>query len=384
MRRSVFIKSCLAFSSALALVLTACGGANEPNGQAGAGNAAGEAEDCGGSEEWDRLVTAAQEEGQVVVFGPPNPDVRDALPKAFEEEFGIPVEYAGGRTSEIAAKVRSESQADVHSTDVVIGGADSISNVLYEEGFLGSIRDALVADSLLDDSAWLIGEPPFKDPEGERILALAEYASPRIALNTELVAEGEISGWQDLVQPKWRGKIVIDDPRTAGGGANDIGLLLEEFGEEFVKKLYVDQKPTFLQDDRQEIDGLVKGKYAAGVALSHFSIQEAVDDGLPVKEVFADDAKPAKTAGWGLVSLLDPAPHPEAAALFVNWLACPSGNLAFNSAMDYPSTRADVEVPDVSEHIVVDPETEYFDNYDWEFVTEGKEAARQRMMDLLG
>lgn len=379
--RCTSTKSLLA---ALAVILAACGGTTEQNDQEGASGATGQAEACGGTEEWDALVAAAKEEERVTVFGPPNPEVRDSVPQAFEEEFGISVEFTGGRTSEIAATVRSERQADVHSTDVVLGGADSIGNVLHEEGFLGSIRDVLVDDSLLADSTWLIGQPPFKDPEGEHILALAEYASPRIALNTDLVADGEITGWQDLLQPKWRGKIVIDDPRTAGGGANDIGLFLEDFDEDFVKRLYVDQQPTFLRDERQEIDGLVRGKYAVGVALSNFSVQEAADDGLPVTEIFADDARPAKTAGWSLVALLDPAPHPNAAALFVNWLACPSGNLAFNSAMGYPSTRADVEVPDVPEHIVIDSEKEYFDNYDWTFVTEGKEAARLRMVDLIG
>ena len=89
----------------------------------GGGGDDGVAPSCGGSEEWDALVAAAQEEGEVVLSGPSTQAVRENLPPAFEEAFGIKMTYDGGRTSETAARMAGERAAGVYSTDVFLGGS---------------------------------------------------------------------------------------------------------------------------------------------------------------------------------------------------------------------------------------------------------------------
>src|SRR5215469_14352608 len=82
------------------LLLAACGSAATPgpsNASAAAGSAIGAT--------WDELVANARKEGKVVVNGTPDPQTRDKLPAAFKAKFGIDMEFLGGNSSQLAARV---------------------------------------------------------------------------------------------------------------------------------------------------------------------------------------------------------------------------------------------------------------------------------------
>ena len=75
---------------------------------------------------WDQILLAARKEGRLVVAGPPDPELRRGIPIRFKEKFGITVEYIGGRTSALAAKLRMERRARQYMTDVMLGGVGTI------------------------------------------------------------------------------------------------------------------------------------------------------------------------------------------------------------------------------------------------------------------
>src|SRR4249919_1520779 len=82
---------------------------------------------------WDAVVAAARKEGKVVVLGPPNTEMRQALPAAFKARYGITMDYLGGRNAEAGARLRAERQAGVYSIDAVLSGIDSMSSLFYRE-----------------------------------------------------------------------------------------------------------------------------------------------------------------------------------------------------------------------------------------------------------
>ena len=333
----------------------------------------------------DPLVEAAQDEGSVVLSGPPDQNVRQQLPAAFEEMYGIQLDYRGGRGSEIAAKLESERAAGLYTQDVFMGGGDTITNVYHKNGWLISLEDAL-PEKLLTETEWVRGEVPWLDPE-KRILKLSEYASMPYVINTDLVDAADVPGWMDLVDPRWRGKIVMGDPRTSGGGANDVGMFSElpEYGDEFIHKLYVDQEPVFLDDDRQMVDSLAQGKYAIGTSIGQAEVDRAIAEGLPLEVIVPEEGPLQVTSGFGLVAIADKAPHPHAAKLLATWLLCKDGNTVWNHAYGSVSPRSDVPVSDrVGEYQIVQPDMEYFDTYSWEFLTEGKAAAKEKIEEVLG
>jgi iron(III) transport system substrate-binding protein len=378
----------LAVGAVVALTAAACGG-GDPEEAAGTDAPAGAAEEeisAGGClPESDPLVEEARKEGSVVMSGPPDDRVRQILPAAFQDAYGVSLEYKGGRGSELAAKLKEERAAGIYSQDVFVGGGDTMTNVYLKSGWLAPLDD-LVPEEALGGSEWVRGEVPWIDA-GHHILKLSEYVALPYVINTDQVDPEEVASWQDLADPKWRGKIVMGDPRASGGGANDIGMFIETegYGESFVQALYVDQEPVFLEDDRGMVDGLAQGKYLIGLSINQADVDQGISDGLPLEVVMPEDGPHQVTSGYGLLAVADQAPHPKAAQLLASWLACADGNAAWNEAYNTYSTRADVPPPaDVPEYQEVKGDVEYFDTYSWEFLTEGKPAAKAKMKELLG
>lgn len=373
--------------AAVSLTAAACGSGGGGSSGGTGGDAAGgggeaSAEGCIPAD--DPLVEAAREEGTVVMSGPPDDRVRQMLPAAFEETYGVAVEYIGGRGSEISAKLKAERDAGIYSQDVFVGGGDTMTNVYLESGWLQPL-DELVPEEALD-TEWVRGDVPWID-EGKHILKLSEYVALPYVINTEEVDPADVPGWKDLIDPRYKGKIVMGDPRASGGGANDIGMFLETegYGEDYIRALYVDQEPVFLEDDRAMVDGLAQGKYLIGTSINQADVDQAISDGLPLEVVIPEEGPNQVTSGYGLLAVSDQPPHPKAAQLLASWLTCVDGNRAWNEAYNTYSTRTDVEPPEnVPAYQEVKPGVEYFDTYSWEFLKEGKPAAKAKMEELLG
>jgi hypothetical protein len=73
--------------------------------------------------QWADTLAAARKEGKVVVTGPPDAEVRKALPAAFKARYGIILEYLGAPASEMGSKMRIERSAGVYTLDAAVTGA---------------------------------------------------------------------------------------------------------------------------------------------------------------------------------------------------------------------------------------------------------------------
>ncbi len=366
---------------------TANSGAGASGGTAAPGAAAaGSPEPGGWQARWDALVEAAKREGSLVISGPPTPEVRTAVPAAFKQRFGIEVEYVGGRTTELVPKLKAERLAGQYTLDAMIAGAQSLYTDIYPDHMLDPILPALVSPEATDPSKWLVGHPWFMDPEGQYILRLANYVSSAIAINTEYVKPGEIKAYRDLVDARYRGKVSVWDPIRPGSGWNSANYLLHALGEDYVRALYQGQDVGVSTDGRQLSDWMARGRYPISLGLGPDEIERLKKDGFPI-EALTDlaDASGYVTAGFGLAALVNRAPHPNAAQLFVNWLAMKEGSEVFNRAQVLVSTRADVENSWAPPYIIPRKGVEYFDTYDWEFTLNGrKPEAVERLRQLTG
>ena len=104
-------------------------------------------------------------------------------------------------------------------------------------------------------------------------------------------------------------------------------------------------------------------------------------EGFPIKPVSTLPDMPGGTsAGIGQVGLLKNAPHPNAAKLFINWIASKEGLEVLSRARGDAVTRNDIdELSFLPLELVPEPGVEYFDTYDWEFTITTKERARLRV-----
>jgi iron(III) transport system substrate-binding protein len=335
--------------------------------------------------QWNQLIVDAKKEGKVVIIAPPDPQVRQALPAAFTKRFGITVDYLGGRSNESSVKLRAERDAGANTVDVALSGIQTMATVFYREKMLEPLAPVLILPEVVDGSKWKKGKLWFMDPEQKYILRLFNTLGTLFYINTKGVNPEEIKTSRDLLDPKWKGKIIIHDPTVPGAGSNDAARLYVQFGEDFIKKLYVDQKPMIARDRRQVTDAVIHGTYPIAFSASSDELARLVKEGLPLKGIDSlPDLPGSLSAGVGEVGLLKSAPHPNAAKLFVNWIASKEGLEVFSRARGDAVTRNDIDessylLPEIVPH----PGQEYFDTYDWEFTVTTKEKVRLRMKELL-
>jgi len=92
----------------------------------------------------ERILTIANQEEKIVVFGPAGEMIRSALIEAFRKSFPrIVFEYVGGRAPEQAMRIKAERNGGVFSVDIFIGGSVTMSE-LGSMGALEPIEPALI------------------------------------------------------------------------------------------------------------------------------------------------------------------------------------------------------------------------------------------------
>lgn len=333
---------------------------------------------------WDETLAAAKKEGKLVIAGPPSQELRQTMPAAFKARYGIGIDYLGGRSAETAVRMRAERQAGIHSIDAILAGNDSMALIFHREKMIVPLKPALMLPEVLDGSKWKKGKLWFSDPEQQYILRLANSVTTMFHINTNEVKPGDLRSVKDLLNPKWKGRIALQDPTIAGSGSNQAAHLYFQHGEDFVKQLYVDQKPMISRDTRQITDGLARGIYPIALGAEDADVEKLRKEGIPLALLDnLSDLYREVSAGFGQVAMVSDAPHPNAARVFVNWIASKEGSEVYARAMGVVPTRNDIDESFLPPQIIPREGVQYFDTFDWDFTVTKKEKARQRMKELL-
>lgn len=333
--------------------------------------------------QWNRILAEAKKEGKVVVMGSADPVLRKELPAKFQARYGIQVEYLGGRGGDNFSRISMERRAGVYTTDAVMAGMSNMVDY-YGQKLLDPLKPALILPEVVDSSKWKAGKPWFMDPEDRYILRLYNYVSSGLLyVNTAHTKPEDFKSIQELLNPKWRGKISVYDPRVSGSGEVEATRFYLKLGPEFVKKLYVDQKPVISRDKRQLADWLGRGTYPVSVSAETEFVLAMKREGLPVEAIAPADAPGTLSAGNGLLGLINKAAHPNAARVFVNWMASKEGMDVLSRARHKPTTRNDLDESHTLPWEVPKPGVDYVDAYDWTFTHTMRTDVNRMMKELL-
>jgi len=184
---------------------------------------------------------------------------------------------------------------------------------------------------------------PFLE-EQRRIIVITRYATEAFSYNTKLINPKEFKSYKDLLDPKWKGKIMIYNPTVAGAGDAKLAFfyLHPELGEGFIRAL-AGQDVVAMANIEQMMQWLASGQYpiAIGGSLTAggpFYKERLIDD-LPATQMKEGGSV---HVGVGAVGLFNKAPHPNAAKVFLNWVLGKEGAAEFAKSGPYPSTRVDV------------------------------------------
>jgi iron(III) transport system substrate-binding protein len=288
--------------------------------------------------EWAKTIAAAKKEGKVGVFLYHRENIETAI-RVFEKAFpDIQLVTASTSAAETGPRLMAERRAGKFIWDVCICGPTTPFGVLYPAKALDPIKPALILPEVADQSKWWEGKHHYMDPDGSHIFVfLGSVDMPNLFYNKNLVDPKEFKSYWDMVNAKWRGKIVALDPRQPGrqrvGGRFIYNI--PELGEKFLTRLFTEMDVAFSRDDRQALDWLAVGKYA--LCLFCGNIETATAQGLPVGEfdVYRWKETPAITSGSnGSIALMNQAPHPNAARVFINWLLSREGQASFQKIMN--------------------------------------------------
>ncbi|HLH21281.1 MAG TPA: extracellular solute-binding protein [Chloroflexota bacterium] len=337
---------------------------------------------------WNAWLAAAREEGKVVVKGPPSPEVRTDLPRAFQARYGIEVEYLGSPTGPFATQLQHEREAGIYSTDVVLAGADSMYTVFYADHMLAPLPPVLILPEATDPAAWPNGKLWFMDPDQQYVLRLNNSVTIMGQINTAYVKPEDVTRWSDLLKPEYKGKIACFDPAVSGSGVGTAAYLYVTLGEDYVRRLYVDQQPALSRDDRQLADWVARGTYpiAIGAEFATESERAALQSGgvSIVNLPRPADAPGSVSPSFGLLGLLTNAPHPYAAQVFVNWIAAREGMTVWSKALNAVPVRLDIDKSAWPADHVPDPNVKnYHDSYGWDFVLNERQAVMAQLRQMI-
>lgn len=290
--------------------------------------------------EWEKVLEAAKKEGRVSVWGPPGAWARNILVDEFQKSFPqIKVDFQGDSGARGWPKIKAEREASLFTIDVHIGGVGTAATALYQAKVLQPMESAFVLPEVKDKKAWWQGKFPFGDPEGKFVFVFSISPIPALAYNTQLFGPKELHSYRDLLQPKWRGKLVMFDPRVAGPGSARWHFFVETMGKDFVESLA--KQLVLSRDLRQSVEWIATDKYPIGIGLSDVHVTEFIKKGAPVAQIGHLAEGNYLSAGWGTVNYMDRAPHPNAARIYVNWLLSKEGQLVWQRS-GYNSARVDI------------------------------------------
>ncbi len=310
----------------------------------------------------DSLLAAAKQEGKVTIVGAPG-DVFRQVYDTFSKKYGIPYEIlAGNGNADQVPKIDAERKAGQYLWDVVVHSPASQFGGYKPMGALDPLRPALLPE-VLDDSKWINGfESGWNDSGKQLSYSFTAYLVRSVYVNRQFMPESTMSKFDDLWDPKVKGKIAMFDPRPPSVGTLVASGILVAKGEDKLRSFLQDQQPVLTQDRRQLAEWLVRGQYPIALGEDQTALKDLANGGVDVSQVKPllddDPASAMYSVATGAVGIFNRAPHPNAARLLINWLLSQEGQTVYSQKTTVNSRRTDVP-PQLPPELTLDPKKSY-------------------------
>jgi iron(III) transport system substrate-binding protein len=268
------------------------------------------------------LIAAAKKEGELTWYTTQivNQFARPAA-EAFQKKYGVRVNYIRADSNEVTLRLQNEGKAGRVMADVFDG-----------TGATAALKAANLVAKYIPESANRLPDR-YKDKDGYWVATNLYVLTP--GFNTDLVKKGtQPRTFEDLLDPRWRGKIAWNSSVTPSGAAGFVGVVLAHMGQEkglaYLRQLS-GQKVVGLQvAARQVLDQVIAGEYA--IALNIFNNHAVISamKGAPSAWIPMEPA----LAVFSCLSLTAGAPRPNAGKLFIDFLMSEEGQKLYRDA-DY-------------------------------------------------
>jgi iron(III) transport system substrate-binding protein len=274
-------------------------------------------------------LAKAKAEGKVVWYtSTPLPQAQK-ISNMFEKEYGIKVELFRSGGSAVLRRFQQEIDAGRYAADVLTTSDPAAAAMLTRKGVFVPFK-AKNFDKIPDAG---------KDPDGhyiaQRLNLMTNY------LRTDKVpAADEPKTWDDLANPKYKGKMVIGDPSFTSLLVSVVGMMSKERGWGFYEKLRANDTMV-VQGNQQASDMLKRGERLIAVgALDSYAAEDRAA-GHPMKTLYPSDGVfviPSPT------SVVKGGPSPNAAKLLAEFIISDEVQKIFPADGGF-SARSDIGAP---------------------------------------
>ncbi|MBI1777983.1 MAG: extracellular solute-binding protein [Proteobacteria bacterium] len=246
----------------------------------------------------------AQAQQKVVVYSANDSTLNDLVFAAFTKATGIQVESVSTGSGVLFKRIQAEK--DRPQGDIIWGVSRSLleTNKAYFVPYRSKNIDAIPAEYRDRENLWI----------GNNLQLLV------ILQNTkELAADQGPSGWEDLLQPKWKGKVAFTDPANSGSAYTNTTLLVDQWGGgdkgwQRVKQLFGNLK--VLNRSSLVFQGVGNGEYPLGISLEYAGYLWA-QGGAAVKTIYPGDGTLVLMEGSAIIK---GGPNSETAKQFIDWI----------------------------------------------------------------
>ena len=297
----------------MAFSLAACGGDKTPaDDQQGDNNGDSQyPEYFAGMED---LIAAAQEGGELTVYGSCEEEYLTAACQHFEELFGIKVNAQRLSTGEVQAKIEEENGNP--SADVWFGGTTDPYNVCAAEGLLEPYA-ATNASHLIDDM--------YKDADGnwygiyKGILGFMVNTDELTRMGLEAPAD-----WTDLLKDEYKGLIWLSNYNTAGTAKLVVNTMIQKYGHDEGIKYLVDLDKNievYTKSGSGPSKNVGTGECVIGIGFLHDGITQIVDNGYTNVSLIIPSS--GTSFEVGATAIFKGAAHSNAAKLWIEYALSP-------------------------------------------------------------
>jgi iron(III) transport system substrate-binding protein len=259
-----------------------------------------------GQETTPAMVAAAAKEGKVVWYTSVDVKVAEAVAKAFRADYpNIDIDVERSGSERVFQRINQEYQSAIRNVDVV-NSSDASHFIFWKQ------------------QKWLAPHTPpdvqrfpaqFKDPEG--YFATWRATLSVMGYNTKLVdAKDAPAGYIDLLDPKWKGKLVKSHPGYSGTSLTGTYAIVKLLGWDYLEKLSK-QGVQQLQSTTATPKSIASGERLVMVDGNEYNMFIEIDAKSPVKIIYPKEGTPFVTSPSAIFA---EAPHPNAARVLENFL----------------------------------------------------------------
>ena len=280
----------------------------------------GEAENSSGGGESKNLI----------IYCPHPVEFIDPIVNEFESQTGIQTEVVTAGSGELLKRI--ESEGDNPLGDVMWGG--SLSTLQPKADLFEEYKSAN-EDAVIDD---------YKNQDGH--ITRFSVIPSVIMVNTNLIGDIKVEGFEDLLNPELKGKIANADPSKSSSAFEHLinqlyamGNGNPEDGWDYVTKLTNNLDGKLLSGSSAVYKGVADGEYTVGLTFEEAAVKYA-KDGAPVKVVYPKEGTIAKADG---VAIIKNAQNMDNAKKFIDFVTSKEAQTVVATQLNRRSVRNDGE-----------------------------------------